>query len=141
MGRILAIDYGIKRTGLAWTDPEQRVALPLEGIPTSLLWKRLPELLLQVEKVIIGYPRHLDNRPTDMTPLVESFYREFQRKYPSIPVELVEERFSTRAASYYLRQLPRSSRQNKAVSDRLAATVLLEAYLLRPRYGPSDCAV
>ncbi|MEN3041397.1 MAG: Holliday junction resolvase RuvX [Bacteroidia bacterium] len=133
MGRILAIDYGLRRTGLAWTDPTKRVALPLAGIETANLWTYLSTLLPEVEKVIIGYPKRLDGRPTDMTAPVEQLYERIKRHYPSLVVELVEERLSTQAASYYVKQLPRHVRQQKATMDKLAAAILLENYLLRPR--------
>lgn len=131
MARILAIDYGLRRTGLAWTDPEQRVALPLAGVETNRLWEVLVNFLPEVEKIIVGYPRKMDGSPTDMSLPVKSFYEELKRRYPHISVELVDERLSTQAASYYLRQLPNRQRRDKTTADRLAATILLESYLLR----------
>lgn len=131
MGRILAIDYGLRRTGLAWTDPEKRIALPLSGVETALLWVHLDRLISEVEKVIIGYPRHMDGGPTDMTAPVESFYQQFQKRYPALSIELVEERLSTQAAGHYVRQMPPSVRRDKSITDRVAATILLETYLLR----------
>ncbi|MCS7152892.1 MAG: Holliday junction resolvase RuvX [Bacteroidia bacterium] len=131
MARILAIDYGLRRTGLAWTDPEQRVALPLAGVETNRLWEVLLSFLPEVEKIIVGYPRKMDGSPTDMTLPVKSFYEELRRRYPHISIELVDERLSTRAASYYMRQLPNRQRRDKTTADRLAATILLENYLLR----------
>lgn len=131
MGRILAIDYGLRRTGLAWTDPDKRVALPLSGIETTFLWGHLERILPEVEKVIIGYPRRMDGRPTDMTALVESFYEHLKGKYPDISVELVEERLSTQAAGHYVKQMPHSARRDKTTTDKVAATILLETYLLR----------
>lgn len=133
MGRILAIDYGLRRTGLAWTDPRQSVALPLEAVETIHLWRKIEELSPEVEKVLIGYPRRLDGRPTDMTAAVEAFYQQLRQKYPTLPIELVEERLSTYAAGHYLRQMPRKARREKATADRVAATILLENYLLRKR--------
>lgn len=133
MGRILAIDYGLRRTGLAWTDPQQSIALPLGGIDTAHLWQKIEQLLAEVEKIVIGYPRRLDGRPTEMTAPVERLYHQLRQKYPTLPIELVEERFSTQAATHYLRQMPRKIRQDKAAADRIAATILLENYLLRKK--------
>ncbi|MCX8112923.1 MAG: Holliday junction resolvase RuvX [Bacteroidia bacterium] len=133
MGRILAIDYGLKRSGLAWTDPTGRVALPLAGVETPQLWDKLSALLPEVDKVIVGYPRQLSGATTTMTTSVELFFSELRRRYPHLSVELVEERLSTCAAQYYLRQLPRRHRQNKYTADQLAATIILESYLLRKR--------
>ncbi|MCX7607065.1 MAG: Holliday junction resolvase RuvX [Bacteroidia bacterium] len=131
MGRILAIDYGLKRSGLAWTDVHKSIALPLEGLPTDQLWERLHVLLPEVERVIVGYPRHLNGRATEMTTPVEQFLIEFQRRFPHLPIEKVEERLSTKAASHYIGVLPRAKRRDKATVDCIAASILLENYLLR----------
>ncbi|MCS6896153.1 MAG: Holliday junction resolvase RuvX [Bacteroidia bacterium] len=133
MGRILAIDYGLRRSGLAWTDPAQRIALPLAGIETTSIWTHLDALIPEVEKVLIGYPKRLDGRPTDMTVPVERFYEEMKRRHPQLSIELVEERLSTQAAHHYLKQLPQRIRRDKATADKLTATILLETYLLRQK--------
>lgn len=133
MGRILAIDYGLRRCGLAWTDPERRVALPLGGISTAALWEQLSRLIPETEKVILGYPRRMDGGANELTPYVEALEKELRQRYPHIMVERVDERFSTRAAQHILRELPRRQRRQKETSDRIAATILLESYLLRQR--------
>jgi putative Holliday junction resolvase len=133
VGRILAIDYGEKRTGLAWTDPLQQVALPLSTVPTEALWSALQPLLPEIEKVIIGYPRQPNGQSTAMTPLVEAFRAELCRRYPHLTVEYVDERFSTYAAAPYVRALPARHRRDKGTYDRIAASLLLANYLLRRR--------
>ncbi|MCS7189127.1 MAG: Holliday junction resolvase RuvX [Bacteroidia bacterium] len=133
MKRILAIDYGQKRTGLAWTDKEQKVPLPLETIDTAKIWERLPHLIPEVELVIVGYPRRLDGRPTDMTGPVGNFVRLFRQRFPAIPLQLVEERLSTQAALHYIQALPQALRRDKGIQDQIAAAVLLDTYLIRTR--------
>lgn len=131
MGRILAIDYGTQRTGLAWTDPTQKVAMPLATLAASELWQKLPTFLPQVEKIIIGYPRTLRGGKNALTLAVEKFVAELSQRYPHIPVEFVEERFSTQASLHILRQLSPQQRRDKALCDRITASLLLENYLLR----------
>jgi len=130
VGRILAIDYGLKRTGLAWTDVGQRVALPLAGVPTQEVWAQLEALVPEVSLVLVGYPRSLKGEPTEMTAAVEAFLREFTRRYPHLPVKRVEERFSSQGAAVLLRQEPLRLRRQKAYHDRTAAWLLLHTYLL-----------
>lgn len=131
MGRILAIDYGLRRTGLAWTDPEQRVALPLPTVQTDQLWMHLATLCTEVQAIIVGYPRRLDGRPTELTGPVEAFAAEWQKRYPHIPLTLVEERLSTQAAHRQVQYLPRRTRRDKGLYDQITATLLLQNYLLR----------
>ncbi len=133
MGRILAIDYGMRRTGLAWSDPEQRVALPLDTVETAQLWERLSDISAQIEGVIVGYPRRLSGQPTDTTAAVEAFAAEWQRRYPHIPLTFVEERLSTQAAHRHAQSLPRRTRRDKGIYDQITATLLLQNYLSRPR--------
>lgn len=130
MSRILAIDYGLKRTGLAWTDAGRKVALPLAGVSTREVWSQLDGLVAEVSLVLVGYPRGLRGEPTEMTVAVEAFMRELQRRYPHLKVRPVEERFSSRGAAVLLRQQPRRIRQQKAQHDRTAAWLLLHTYLL-----------
>ncbi|MCS7162264.1 MAG: Holliday junction resolvase RuvX [Bacteroidia bacterium] len=131
MKRILAIDYGERRCGLAWTDPTRQLALPLDGIATHEVWRWLEERMPQVERLVIGYPRQLNGAPHPFAKQVERFIRAFQQRYPHIPVERVDERFTTQAASRYLHLLPKKTRRVKAQADRIAATILLETYLRR----------
>lgn len=131
VGRILAIDYGTKRTGLAWTDPAQKVAMPLTTLSPSELWQKLPTFLTEVEKIIVGYPRTLRGEKNDLTIAVERFVADLHKRYPTLLIELVEERFSTQASLHILRQLPPRQRRDKALCDRITASLLLENYLLR----------
>ncbi len=133
MARILALDYGKKRTGIAVTDPLQIIATPLKTEETRELVGFLKKYFAAepVEKVIIGYPLALDGAPTDATPLVEKFFGQFQKLFPHIPIEKIDERMSSRWASGAISQmgLRRSQREDKALIDRTAACLLLQDYL------------
>lgn len=133
MGRILSIDYGARRTGLAVTDPLQIIASALDTVETHYLFDFLKSYVPaeSVEKIIIGYPLNLDDSPTHATPLVEAAIRRLQKLFPQIPVEKVDERFSSRLASQAMIEMgmKKKERQNKGNTDQIAATMLLQEYL------------
>ena len=129
--RALAIDLGLKRTGLAWTDPTQRVALPLEVVATHQLRDRLEALAPEVAVFVLGYPRRLSGEPTDLTPHVEGLERWLRQRFPEKEVVRVDERFSTYEAAHWVRALPSTRRRQRAVYDVASAVVILQAYLLR----------
>ena|SRR5579875_3636466 len=132
-GRILSIDYGGKRTGLAVTDPLKIIATGLCTVETSKLILFLKDYFSkeQVELVIIGMPVNWDDSTTHATPLVQKFIKEFQKKFPSIPIKEVDERFTSKLASQAMLQmgLKKKQRQNKALIDEIAATIMLQEYL------------
>lgn len=128
--RALGIDFGLKRTGLAWTDPEQRVALPLEVVPTHQLRRRLEQLAPQVGVFVVGYPRRLDGSPTEMTLHVEGLERWLRARFPEKEIVRIDERLSTYEAAHWVRMAsPR--RKDKGAYDIASAVVILQAYLLR----------
>lgn len=133
MARILAIDYGKKRTGLAVTDPLQLIATALDTVDTGELIGYLKKYMLAepVERVLIGYPLNFDESPTDATPLVEKFIGKFQHVFPNLPVEQVDERLSSKMASAAISGmgLKRKDRQDKGLIDAVSATLLLQEYL------------
>lgn len=133
MGRILSIDYGGKRTGLAVTDPLKIIATGLCTVETPKLTAFLKDYFLkeQVELVIIGMPVNWDDSATHATPLVQKFIKEFQKNFPSIPIREVDERFTSKLASQAMLQmgLKKKQRQNKAMIDEIAATIMLQEYL------------
>ena len=96
MARILALDYGKKRTGIAVTDPLKIIATPLGTVDTKELIGYLKKYMRSepVEKVIIGYPLNFDDTPTDATPLVEKFIPKFQHVFPAVSIETVDDRMS-----------------------------------------------
>jgi putative Holliday junction resolvase len=139
MPRILAIDYGLKRTGLAVTDPLQLIATGLTTVPSRELIPFLKDYFSReaVEQILIGYPRNWDDTPTHATPLVERCIRSLKKQFPSIPVVTVDERYTSKMARDAMLDmgLKKMQRRNKALVDEIAATILLQEYL-RVNSGP-----
>jgi putative Holliday junction resolvase len=133
MGRILAIDYGKKRTGIAATDPLQIIANGLTAVDTHLLRNFLKDYCTkeEVEKVIIGLPKNLDDSDTDATKPVKDFIRLFRKDHPSIPIETVDERYTSKMAAQALVEsgVKKKDRQDKKRIDEMAATIMLQEYL------------
>jgi putative Holliday junction resolvase len=133
--RIVSIDYGRKRTGIAVTDPLKLIATGLTTVETPKLVQFLKEYLgkEEVEKVIIGMPANLDDSDTHATPLVRHFLSTFQRLFPQIPIEEVDERYTSKMASHAMIEmgLKKKQRQNKALVDEIAATLMLQEYLAK----------
>ena len=133
MARILSIDYGKKRTGLAVTDPSKIIANGLATVDTEQLIWYLKQYFAgeEVEKVVIGYPLGLDGKETDITKKVEKFYSQFQKLFPHIPAQLIDERFTSKMATRAIIDsgLKKKDRQNKALVDEVSAVILLQGYL------------
>lgn len=133
MSRILAIDYGKKRTGIAVTDPLKIIATGLTTVETPKLMGFLKDYFSKelVEEVIIGMPSNLDDSDTHATPLVRHFITAFQKHVPSIPIKDVDERFTSRLAIKAMIEmgLKKKQRQNKGLVDEIAATLMLQEYL------------
>ena len=133
MPRILAIDYGLKRTGLAVTDPLKIIATGLTTIDTHKLFPFLKSYLQQeeVELILIGEPKNLDDSDTHATPLVKKAIQKLKREFPSIPVQSIDERYTSKLARQSMLDmgLKKKQRQNKALVDEIAATIMLQEYL------------
>jgi putative Holliday junction resolvase len=133
MSRILAIDYGGKRTGLAATDPLQIIASGLTTVETPKLMDFLKRYIATeaVELVLIGMPTNWDDSDTHATPLVQNFIKAFQKTFPHIPIQPVDERYTSKLATQAMLQmgLKKKQRQNKALVDEIAATILLQEHL------------
>ncbi|RBL88669.1 Holliday junction resolvase RuvX [Chitinophaga flava] len=133
MARVMAIDYGKKRTGLAVTDPLQLIASGLTTVPTHELVPFLKKYFAteEVEMMIIGEPKNLDGNDTHATPLVAECIRVLQKNFPHIPVKKVDERFTSRMAfqSMIDSGLKKKDRQNKGLVDEISATIILQEYL------------
>jgi len=133
MPRILAIDYGLKRTGIAVTDPLQIIATGLTTVESKQLIPFLKDYFSkeQVELILIGEPKNMDDSDTHATPLVEKCIKELQENFPAIPVKKVDERFTSKMASQAMIEmgLKKKQRRNKALVDEIAATILLQEYL------------
>ena len=133
MARILAIDYGLKRTGMAITDPLQLIASALTTIESARIFTFLEEYLKKeaVELILIGDPRNLDDSPTSLSADVQRIIGILERKFPAIPVKTVDERYSSVMAARALVDMgmKKSRRREKGLVDQLAATMMLQEYL------------
>ena len=133
MPRILAIDYGGKRTGLAVTDPLQIIATGLTTIESRELIPFLKKYFIkeQVELIIIGLPKNWDETDTHGTPLAEAAIKKLQKEFPSMPLKTVDERYTSKMAKDAMLEMgmKKKDRQNKALVDEIAATILLQEYL------------
>jgi putative holliday junction resolvase len=133
MSRILSIDYGLKRTGIAVTDPLKIIATGLATVESRELISFLKDYLSreEVELIIIGEPRNWDDSPTHATPLVEKIIKELQKHFPAIAVKKVDERFTSKMAKDAMLEmgLKKKQRRDKGLVDEIAATILLQEYL------------
>lgn len=133
MGRILAIDYGKVRTGIAVTDELQLIASGL----TTVLTKELLFFLIayveteNVDTFVIGLPKQMNNEASDSEALIRPFLDKLEKKFPNIPIERVDERFTSRMAFQTMIDsgLKKKQRQNKALIDEISATIILQSYL------------
>ncbi|WPQ65354.1 Holliday junction resolvase RuvX [Chitinophaga sancti] len=133
MGRILAIDYGKKRTGLAVTDPLQIIATGLTTVPSQTLIPYLKKYFEteQVELILIGEPKNLDGSDTDATALATECVRILKKNFPNIPLKQIDERFTSKMAFQTMIDsgLKKKDRQNKGLVDEISATIILQEYL------------
>ena len=133
MARILSIDYGGKRTGLAVTDPLQIIATGLETIESRELIPWLKKYLSQeqVELIIIGLPKNWDESDTHGTPLVEAAIKKIQKEFPNTPLKTVDERYSSKMAKDAMLEMgmKKKDRRDKKNVDLIAATIILQEYL------------
>lgn len=131
--RILAIDYGIKRTGIAVTDEMQLIAFGLTTIPSETTITFLKDYFSKekVERVIVGEPKQMDGTPSQSAEIINAFVTKFEQVFPEIPVDRVDERFTSKMAFQTMIDsgLKKKQRQNKALVDEIAATILLQDYL------------
>lgn len=135
MSRILAIDYGSKRTGIAVTDQLQIIASGLTTIPSETAIAFLKDYFAQetVTKVLIGEPKQMNGQASESTPIVEKFVTDFKKAFPEIELVRVDERFTSKMAFQTMIDsgLSKKQRQNKGLVDEIAATILLQDYLSR----------
>jgi putative Holliday junction resolvase len=135
MPRILAIDYGIKRTGIAVTDELQIIASGLTTVPSETAIVFLKDYFSKetVAKVLIGEPKQMDGTPSESTAVIEKFVSDFKTTFPEMPVVRVDERFTSKMAFQTMIDsgLKKKQRQNKGLVDEIAATILLQDYLTR----------
>ena len=133
MARILCIDYGKKRSGIAVTDPLRIIASGLTTIDTESLiyWLKQYCKTETVNLVLVGYPLALDNTATDATPLVNKFLKNFKKVFPELAIETVDEQFTSKMATAAMIEMgmKKKDRQKKGNIDELSATIMLQEYL------------
>ena len=133
MARILAIDYGKKRTGIAVTDPLQIIAGGLATVSTSELFTFLQDYMARepVERIIIGEPRQPNGQPSENLARVQQFVNRWRKAVPAVPIEFYDERFTSVLAHQAMLTggLKKKDRQNKALVDEISATIILEDYM------------
>lgn|ERR1035438_8363971 len=133
MARILCIDYGLKRTGIAVTDPLQIIATGLTTVPSHELIPFLKNYCQQepVELMIIGDPKNLDDSPTHATPLVHAIIGRLKKEFPHIPLKTVDERFTSKMAKRAMIDMgmKKKDRRNKSTVDEIAAAIILQEYM------------
>ena len=131
--RVLCLDYGKKRTGVATTDPLRIIATSLGMVETRNLMDFLRNYFKEesVSKVLIGYPLNTDDSPTHATPLVEGFMKAFRKLFPAIPIETIDERYSSKLASQAISGmgLKKKDRERKGIIDEVSAVMLLQEWL------------
>ncbi|MCE1197758.1 MAG: Holliday junction resolvase RuvX [Marinilabiliales bacterium] len=137
MGRVMAIDFGSKRVGLAVTDPLQLIATRLETVSSQSIWQFLDDYFAKesVELVLIGYPVQPDNSPSDALRFINPFIKRFQDRYP-VAIRQVDERYTSRMAFQTMIDagLKKSARREKGTVDGVSATILLQSYLEQKKF-------
>ena len=133
MGRLLAIDYGQKRIGVAVTDVLRITANGLATVPVAQIFDFLTDYFSKepVDKVIVGLPRQMNNQPSESMRYITPFVNGFKKRFPSMAIEMYDERFTSVLAHKAMLDggLKKKARQNKALVDQISATILLQSYL------------
>ncbi|MDF1558633.1 MAG: Holliday junction resolvase RuvX [Bacteroidales bacterium] len=133
MSRVLAIDYGRKRCGLAVTDPMRIIASPLATVPSGQLEAFLKDYLFRehVTDVIIGYPVTVNNLPSESVKYIDPFIKRFRKVFPTVALHLADERFTSQIAMNAMIDggVKRSGRRDKALVDRISASIILQSWL------------
>lgn len=135
MARLLALDYGKVRTGIAVTDEIQLIASGLTTVDTAKLLDFLKTYFVQekVERIVIGEPKQMNGSASESEELIQKFLNKFAKRFPNMPIERQDERFTSKMAvqSMITSGVKKKQRQNKALVDEISATLILQAYLDR----------
>lgn len=138
LARILAIDYGTKRTGIAVSDPLQIIATGLDTLATEKVLDFLQNYLKEeeVETIVIGEPMHWDDSPAQIAPQVNAFVRKLQTLFPAVTIVMQDERFTSQDAKKIILQsgAKKKKRQDKSLVDKVSAILILQEYLEKTRY-------
>jgi putative holliday junction resolvase len=135
MGRILGIDYGRKRTGLAVTDPMQMISSPLKTINTGDFFSFTEEYMRseEVEAFVIGYPLQMNNKPSESVNYINPFIRKLEQSFPGTGIHLVDERFTSSMAARAMIDggVKKMKRRDKSMVDKISASIILQSFLDR----------
>lgn len=133
MPRIMAFDYGTKRIGIAVTDPLQIIATGLDTIHPKDIVEYLKKYLVKeaVELFVVGEPKQMDGSPSQSAPMIKGFVTILKKHFPPVPVEMMDERFTSKMASAAIAQsgFKKTDRQDKSRIDTISATIILQSYL------------
>tara|TARA_B100001996_G_scaffold372881_1_gene349745 strand:- start:275 stop:688 length:414 start_codon:yes stop_codon:yes gene_type:complete len=133
MGKILAIDYGLKRTGIAYSDEIIPIAHPLKTVQTHLLWDFLNKYFSEntVQTIVLGMPKKLDGSSTDSTPHVKGFKKKLSKEFPQKNIIMIDERFTSKIArqTIFLSGISKKKKKDKGIVDEVAAVIILQDYL------------
>lgn len=133
MPRVLALDFGTKRTGVAVTDELKMIASGLTTVQTPELIKFLTDYFKneKVERVLVGEPKRMDDTPSESEVHIQEFLKEFSKKFPEMPLERVDERFTSKIAVQSMIDggMKKKKRRNKALVDEISATIILQTWL------------
>ena len=135
MARILGIDYGTKRVGIATTDPLQIISSALTTVATKDVFTFLEKYISEeeVECIVVGEPLHLDGTPAQIAHLVVGFVRKLKESYPTIKIEMQDERYTSKEAQAIILKsgAKKKKRQDKSLIDKVSAALILQAYMDR----------
>ncbi len=133
MGRILALDIGRKRTGVAATDPLRIIANGISTIPTHTVIEFLTDYFQKehVDIIVIGYPKQLNNQPSEAVTYIQPVINRIKKVFPNLTIDLVDERFTSKLAFQTMIDggVKKKDRQNKALVDTISATIILQSYM------------
>lgn len=133
MGRVLSVDYGVRRTGLAVTDPLKIIAGGLTTVETPKLMRFLQDYLKKepVERFVVGLPKQTNGKDSDNLPRVREFVNKLEKTFPDIPIDLWDERYTSVLAHQTMLQsgIGKKARQNKALVDEISATIILQGWM------------
>ena len=137
MGRILAIDYGKKRVGIAVSDPSQLIANKLTTVPAANIWEFLQNYFSgePVDEIVVGYPKQLNNTASEAVNYINPFLKKLQKKFPEKSIKLIDERFTSRMAFQTMIDggVTKKGRTDKAMVDAISATIILQSYMEQKR--------
>ncbi len=139
MARIIGIDYGTKRVGLAVSDPLQIIASGLDTVPTPNIFEYLRQYISteEVEAIVVGEPYNLDNSPGKIAHLVSRFIKKLNKEFPDIPVSTIDERYTSKDAKRIILQsgAKKKKRRNKELVDKISAVLILQEFMEERRYS------